>query len=123
MTSTPPRLFLHDVFYRARHGGIEISRTRAAFLLGRQQIDHLLGTRQALRVGREYSLGASLHGLMLLFFLKNRSLAFTPFFLLHRLFLNLIEALETDQILYILAGGHELLMRHARVIARFVHFL
>ena len=48
------RLFFHDVFYRARHGGIEITRIRAAFLLGQQQIDYFLGTRQAPRVGREY---------------------------------------------------------------------
>ncbi len=46
-------LFLHDVFYRARHGGIEIAGISNVFLLGRQQIDHLLGARQASRVGRE----------------------------------------------------------------------
>ena len=116
-------LFFHVVFYRARHGGIEITRISTSFLLGRQQIDHLLRARQAFRVGRGYSLRAALHGLTPFFLLKNRPLAFAPFFLLHRLFLDLVEALEADQILYPLAGGHELLMRHARVIARLAHFL
>ena len=116
-------LFLHDVFYRARHGGIEIAGISTVFLLGRQQIDHLLRTRQSLRVGRGYSPGAALHGLRPFFLLKNRSLAFAPFFLLHRLFFYLVEALEAYQILYPLAGGRELLMRHARVIARLAHFL
>ena len=56
-------------------------------------------------------------------FPQNRPLAFAPFFLLHRLFFYLVEALEAYQILYPLAGGRELLMRHARVIARLAHFL
>ena len=55
---------------------------------------------------------------MLLLFLNNGSLAFAPFFLLHRFLFYLAENLETDQIRCFPPSGLEILVRPAPAIAR-----